>query len=160
MGLDVLMHLTATGSSRDKIVDALERCKAVGVRNILALRGDPPAGVENWEPVENGFSHANEIVEFIREKYGDYFCIVVAGYPEVHLQATSREDDIKYLKQKVEAGADIIITQLFFDNDIYFKWVEECKAAGIKAHFIPGIVPILGYEKFQKTLKFTKSIVP
>jgi len=98
MGLEVLMHITCTGMTRDYITSALDRAKAAGVRNILALRGDPPFGVKEWTPVENGFSNAGDLVKFIKERYEDFFCIIVAGYPEVHLQATSREDDIKHLK--------------------------------------------------------------
>mmetsp|Transcript_16525 Transcript_16525/g.28075 ORF Transcript_16525/g.28075 Transcript_16525/m.28075 type:complete len:212 (-) Transcript_16525:1365-2000(-) len=116
MGLDVLMHLTCTGMTRERVIEALDTAKQYNIRNILALRGDPPFGVEDWTPIDNGFAYATELVAFIKEKYGDYFCIVVAGYPEVHSQATSREDDIKHLKEKVDAGADIIITQLFYDN--------------------------------------------
>lgn len=102
------------------------------------------------------------MVAFIKEKYGDYFCVVVAGYPEVHAQAVSREDDIKHLKEKTDAGADIVITQLFYNNELYFKWVEDCRAAGVKdsVTFIPGLMPILGYERFQKTIDFCKTNVP
>ena len=160
MGLDVLMHLTCTGMTRDRVVEALDRAKDLGIRNILALRGDPPSGVENWTPVDNGFSYASELVAFIKEKYGDWFCIVVAGYPEVHSQATSREDDIKHLKEKVDAGADIVITQLFYNNEIFIQWMNDCKAAGIKALFIPGLMPILAYERFKRTVKFCNTNVP
>ena len=120
MGLYVLMHITCTGMTREYIIDALDRAKEYGIRNILALRGDPPFGQADWTPVENGFTNATQIVRFIKERYGDFFCIVVAGYPEVHLQATSREDDIRHLKEKCDAGSDIIITQLFYNNDLYF----------------------------------------
>lgn len=160
IGLDVLMHLTCTGMTRERCIEALDTAKAYGIRNILALRGDPPFGVENWEPIDNGFAYATQLVAFIKEKYGDYFCVVVAGYPEVHAQATSREDDIKHLKEKTDAGADIVVTQLFYNNDLYFKWVEDCRAAGVKATFIPGLMPILGYERFQKTIDFCKTNVP
>lgn len=160
MGLDVLMHLTCTGMTREKVIEALDRAKEFGIRNILALRGDPPFGVENWVPVDNGFSYASELVAFIKERYGDYFCIVVAGYPEVHSQAVSREDDIKHLKEKCDAGADIVITQLFYNNQIFFDWVKDCKAAGVKATFIPGLMPILGYDRFMRTIKFCQTNVP
>lgn len=134
--------------TRDRVIESLDKAKEYGIKNILALRGDPPMGVENWTPVDNGFAYATELVAFIRERYGDYFCIVVAGYPEMHAQATSYEDDIKHLKEKCDAGADIVITQLFYDNAIFLKWVDDCKAAGVKATFIPGLMPILGYERF------------
>ena len=160
MGLDCLMHLTCTGMTRDYIISALDRAKEAGIKNILALRGDPPFGQEEWEPVDNGFTYATELVRFIKERYGDAFCIVVAGYPEVHLQATSREDDIKHLKEKCDAGADIIITQLFFNNEIFIQWMKDCRAAGITAHIIPGLMPILGYERFHKTVKYCQLNIP
>ena len=100
------------------------------------------------------------MVKFIRAEYGDYFCICVAGYPEVHLQATSRDDDIMHLKAKVDAGADFIITQLFYDNQIFFDWVKDCRVAGINVPIIPGMMPILGYDRFKRMCKFTKTIVP
>lgn len=105
-------------------------------------------GAKDWIPIENGFNHAVDLVRFIKENYGDYFCIAVAGYPEIHLTAASREDDIRYLKEKVDAGADLIITQLFYDNKLYLEWVEDCRRAGIECQIIPGILPILGYERF------------
>jgi len=154
MGLDVLMHITCTGMTRDYVITALDRAKDAGIKNILALRGDPPHGVADWTPVENGFHNATEIVRFIKERYGDWFCIVVAGYPEIHLQATSREDDIRHLKEKCDAGSDIIITQLFYNNELFIQWVKDCRAAGITAHIIPGIMPILGYERFHKSVQY------
>ena len=125
MGLDVLMHLTCTGLTRERVIESLDRAKSYGIVNILALRGDPPAGVETWEPVDNGFEFASELVAFIRERYGDYFCIVVAGYPEMHMTATSREDDIKHLKAKCDAGSEVVITQLFYDSEVCLEWVAD-----------------------------------
>lgn len=97
---------------------------------------------------------------FIKERYGDFFCVVVAGYPEVHAQATSREDDIKHLKEKCDAGADIVVTQLFYNNEIFFEWVKDCRKAGITARIVPGLMPILGYDRFARTIKFCKTNVP
>lgn len=122
----------------------------MGIRNLLCLRGDPPQGDKEWKPVESGFNHAVDLIRFIRENYGDYFCIVCAGYPEVHLEATSREDDIKYLKDKVDAGADFIITQLFYDNQVFLEWVSDCRKAGITCQIIPGLLPIIGYDRFTR----------
>lgn len=116
----------------------------------MALRGDPPRGATDWVPIENGFDYAVDLVKYIREIYGDYFCIGVAAYPEVHLSATSREDDIRYLKEKVDAGADFIITQLFYDNEIFLEWVDDCRKSGIACQIIPGILPILGYDRFAR----------
>ena len=160
MGLDVLMHLTCTGLTRERVIESLDKAKEYGIRNILALRGDPPAGVQDWTPVENGFTYATQLVAFIRERYGDYFCIVVAGYPEMHMTQTDRDLDIKYLKEKCDAGADVVITQLFYNSQIYLQWVKDCKAAGITQHIIPGLMPIFGYDRFMKTVEFCKTNVP
>lgn len=160
MNVDVLMHITCTFMTREKVIDSLNRAKEFGIRNLLALRGDPPRGATDWVHNDNGFNYAADLVKFIKETYGDWFTICVAGYPEVHLTATSREDDIKHLKEKVDAGADFIITQLFYDNNIFYNWVDDCRAAGITVPIIPGIMPILGYERFKRMCKFTKTIVP
>ena len=130
-GLDVLMHFTCTYMTREKIVASLDQAKELGIRNILALRGDPPRGAKDWVKTENGFDYASDLIKFIKETYGDYFCIGVAGYPEVHLEAKSRSDDIKFLKEKCDAGADFVITQLFFDNKLFYQWVKDCREAGI-----------------------------
>lgn len=147
-GLDVLMHMTCTYMAREKIIESLDKAKQLGIRNILALRGDPPRGATDWVHNENGFNYAVDLVKFIRKTYGDFFCIGVAGYPEVHLQAPSPSVDIQHLKEKVDAGADFIITQLFYENSIYYKWVADCRSAGIDCLIIPGIMPILGYDRF------------
>ena len=160
MGVDVLMHITCTFMTREKILKSLNDAKQMGIKNLLALRGDPPRGVEDWVHNDNGFNYAIDLVKFIRQEFGDYFTICVAGYPEVHLSATSRADDIQHLKEKVDAGADFIITQLFYDNKIFYDWVRDCRAAGINVPIIPGIMPILGYERFKRMCKFTKTIVP
>merc|ERR1719506_1493557 len=117
-GLNVMMHLTCTNMPKESLKEALDTCKANGICNILALRGDPPGylekGGEGFKQCEGGFAYATDLVKYIREEYGDYFCVAVAGYPEGHLEATSFEDDMKHLKTKVDAGADLIVTQLFF----------------------------------------------
>jgi len=154
-----MMHMTCTFMTREKIVESLDKAKELGLRNILALRGDPPRGATDWVHNENGFNYAIDLVRFIKLQHGDWFCIGVAGYPEIHLQATTREDDIRHLKEKVDAGADFIITQLFYDNSIFYEWVDDCRRAGIKCLIIPGIMLILGYERFHKMLKFTKTKV-
>lgn len=105
-----MMHLTCTNMTQDLIDEALKKCVKYGVRNILALRGDPPKGEERWTAVEGGFKNASDLVRYIRKNYGDYFCIAVAGYPETHLEAVSPEKDLEYLKDKIDAGSDLIIT--------------------------------------------------
>lgn len=157
-GLDVMMHLTCNNMSKADIDNALDKCREYGVRNILALRGDPP---EEGEPVNDcELNYAIDLIHYIKENYGDFFCIGAAGYPETHLEATSSEDDMKYLKAKVDAGADLIITQLFFDNEIFLDFERRCREAGIECPVIPGIMPIQNYNGFQKMTKLCKTKVP
>jgi methylenetetrahydrofolate reductase (NADPH) len=131
-----MMHLTCTNMPVDQLEAALQRCKEAGITNILALRGDPPQGEDHFTQVEGGFACALDLVKYIREKHGDYFGICVSGYPEAHPEVivddpeTMKKNywaDIEYLKKKVEAGADFVITQLFYDVDIYLKFVKDCR---------------------------------
>ncbi|KAN0053415.1 hypothetical protein ACTA71_009865 [Dictyostelium dimigraforme] len=158
-GLETMMHLTCTNMPVSEIIFALDKAKSTGIRNILALRGDPPRG-EEWKKIEGGFAYAADLVRFIREKYGDYFCISVAGYPEGHSDCVSKEEDIRYLKEKVDAGADFIITQLFYDCDIFCEFVEKCRSVGIKCPIIPGIMPIQTYAGFVRMTTLSKTKVP
>lgn len=148
--VEALMHLTCTNMTMDMVVNALKEAKECGIRNILALRGDPPRGQAEFKALDNGFAHATDLIKYIKDNYGDYFCIVVAGYPETHVEATSTEDDLKYLKEKCDMGADIVITQMFYDVDVYNKWVADCRACGITAEIIPGLMPVLGYDRFHR----------
>ncbi|KAI9022271.1 methylenetetrahydrofolate reductase-domain-containing protein [Phycomyces nitens] len=159
-GLDTLMHLTCTNMEKEKIDKALEAAKAAGICNILALRGDPPRGHEYWTPCENGFTHAIDLVKYIREKYDDYFCIGVAGYPEGHVDAVSMAKDMQYLKEKVDAGADFVLTQLFYNVDGFAQWIKECRKQGIKVPIIPGIMPIPTYQTFRRMINLCKLYVP
>jgi len=153
----------------EKLEAALQQCKQAGIRNILALRGDPPHGEEKFTQVEGGFSCALDLVKYIREKHGDYFGICVSGYPEAHPDQIVEDpeemkkkywEDIEYLKKKVEAGADFIITQLFYDVDLFLKFVVDCKSAGITAPILPGIMPIMNYGGFKRMTSFCKTFVP
>jgi methylenetetrahydrofolate reductase (NADPH) len=174
--LETQMHLTCTNMEVAKIDSALEKARSCGIQNILALRGDPPAGQERWQAVDGGFSHAVDLVSrqpfpknfhtfgslliwllssreslghflaqvrYIKQKHGDYFGIAVAGYPEGHIDAVSYEEDLKHLKDKVQAGADVIVTQLFYDADNFIKWCADVRAAGITVPILPGIMPII-----------------
>ena len=163
------MHLTCTNMPVEKLEAALQQCKQAGIRNILALRGDPPHGEEKFTQVEGGFSCALDLVKYIREKHGDYFGICVSGYPEAHPDQIVEDpeemkikywEDIEYLKKKVEAGADFIITQLFYDVDLFLKFVVDCKSAGITAPILPGIMPIMNYGGFKRMTSFCKTFVP
>jgi methylenetetrahydrofolate reductase (NADPH) len=151
VGIEAMAHLTCVGHSRDEIGDVLKELEAKGIENVLALRGDPPQGQEKFVAHENGFKYANELTDFIKHNYS--FCLGCAGYPEVHPESTSVASDIESLKRKVSAGADFIITQLFFNNDHYFEFVAKVRAAGITVPVIPGIMPILN---LKQTIRFTE----
>jgi methylenetetrahydrofolate reductase (NADPH) len=159
-GLETCMHLTCTNMPREKIDIALEAAKQAGIQNILALRGDAPQGQENWTAVDTGFSYASDLVSYIKEKYGDYFCISVAGYVEGHPECSSREQDLTNLKKKVDAGADYIVTQFFYDTELYIEWVKACRDFGIMCPILPGMMIIQGYERFKRMTRLAKTQVP
>jgi len=141
MGLTVVSHLTCIGSSRDEIKLFLEKNIESGVENILALRGDPPKGQSDGVHSENGFAYASDLVAFIKKYFPD-ICIGVAGFPEGHPMTPNRLKEIEYLKAKVDAGADYIVTQLFFDNRDFYDFCERCELSGIHVPIIAGIMPI------------------
>lgn len=159
-GVNVMMHLTCTNMHKDKISDVLGKALDYGIQNILALRGDPPENLSEWEKCEGGFSFAKDLVEFIKEQHGDKFCIGVAGYPEGHAEQPDDELGIMHLKEKVDAGADLIITQLFYDPDIFLKFRDNCRKAGINVPIIPGIMPIHNFSRFLRFAKFANVRIP
>ncbi|KAI9596460.1 methylenetetrahydrofolate reductase-domain-containing protein [Syncephalis fuscata] len=159
-GLETCMHLTCTCMPKEKVDDALKECKNNGIQNILALRGDPPRGQDTWEACEGGFVHAADLVRYIREHYGEYFCIGVAGYPEGHSESEDKELDMKYLKEKIDAGADYIVTQLFYDTDLFIDWVKKCRASGIQCPILPGIMPIQNFNGFKRMTTLSQTFVP
>lgn len=163
-GMETACHLTCVGTSRTELDEILKRIFSAGIRNIVVLRGDPPKGEGVFTPPLDGYSHANELVEHIRrferQRGREYFGIAVAGYPEKHIEAPSMESDIANLKRKVEAGADIIITQLFFDNAFFFDFVERVRAADITVPIIPGLMPILSVNQIQRITSMCGSSIP
>ncbi|KAF2358433.1 Eukaryotic-type methylenetetrahydrofolate reductase [Trinorchestia longiramus] len=159
-GLETMLHMTCCSMTKTEITRHLSRAKDLGLRNILALRGDSPDGSENWTPPADGFSYGSDLVEHIHAQFGDYFVIGVAGYPTGHPDATSYEDDIKHLKAKVDKGSDFIITQLFFKAETFVKFVKDCRAAGITCPIIPGIMPIQSYDSLRHIVKLSKLDVP
>ena len=163
-GLEAACHLTCVGTSRATIDEILQGIVDAGIRNIVALRGDPPKGEETFVPPADGFAHANELVAYIRHferQWGqDALGIAVAGYPEKHLEAVDFDTDIAYLKRKVEAGGDVIITQLFFDNAFFFDFVERVRAAGITVPIIPGLMPILSAKQITRITSMCGSSIP
>ncbi|EFJ29329.1 hypothetical protein SELMODRAFT_146279 [Selaginella moellendorffii] len=166
--VESMMHLTCTNMPVSKLDFALGNVKANGVQNILALRGDPPHGQDKFVQVEDGFSCALDLVKHIRKKYGGYFGITVAGYPEAHPDVISGdaatqeayEKDLAYLKEKVDAGGDFIITQLFYDTDLFLRFVNDCREIGITCPIVPGIMPINNYKGFLRMTGFCKTKIP
>ncbi|CAO3689933.1 unnamed protein product [Umbelopsis ramanniana] len=159
-GIETLMHLTCTNMGKDKVDEALKQAKDAGIQNILALRGDPPRGQEYWSPCDDGFCHAIDLVRYIRQQYGDYFCIGIAGYPEGHVDSQDKDQDIVYLKEKVEAGADFIVTQLFYDVDTFVHWQKQCRDAGISVPIVPGVMPIQSHQAFRRIINLCNTKVP
>ena len=148
LGLTAMAHLVCTGTTQSELDETLHHMQAHGIDNILALRGDPPKGTTDWTPVKGGFSHANELAAFVRERFS--LGIGGACYPEKHHEATSLETDIDNLARKVDAGAEFLITQLFFDNDKYWSFVESVRAQGIEVPIVPGIMPVLNLANLQR----------
>ncbi len=162
-GVDVLMHLTCTNLKVDEIKVILNHAKKVGIQNILALRGDPPRGAIAWESTPGGCDHALDLVKLIRKEHGDYFGIAVAGFPEGHPQSrddASAADDLLYLKAKIDAGADFVLTQFFYDPTVFIDFTQRCKAVGITCPIVPGMMPIQSYSSFQKMTTFCRTRVP
>lgn len=167
-GLNVLMHVTCTNVSLPELEQALDLAQAGGIQNILALRGDPPAfsacptidSVDSDSKSVHTLEHAIDLVTFVKHKFGDTFSIAVAGYPEMHPESDSRESDLAYLKAKVDAGADFVISQLFFDPALFLSFVTKCRAVGIQCPILPGIMPIQNYRSFCRMVEFTNTYVP
>jgi methylenetetrahydrofolate reductase (NADPH) len=147
-GLETMAHLTCVGATRGEIAEVLDQLAGFGIDNVIALRGDPPRGETQFKTPEGGFSHASELVGFIRARYG--FCVAAACYPEKHPEAASLESDLDYLKQKVDLGADVLITQLFFEPSAYFAFVEKARARGIQVPIVAGIMPITSVSQIKR----------
>ncbi len=158
LGLRTAFHFTCVGSDRSSIQEYVERLKAEGITLVVALRGDPPQGMDRFTKPENGFSYANELVTFLRKIDG--FSLAVAGYPEGHIESADKETDLKNLARKVAAGADIVITQLFFDNRDYFDFVTRARKIGIQVPIIPGIMPILNLKQIEKITRLCGARLP
>jgi len=145
-----LAHLTCVLHTKEDIRNILEDIRSRGIENILALRGDPPQDNPDWQPGANNFKYSSELCAFMREHFDDYFSIGVAGFPEGHLLCPDKDLDAHYLKTKIDSGAEFVITQLFFDNQVYFDYVARLKKLGVTARVIPGILPITNYASLLK----------
>ena len=158
LGIEPLAHLTCVGATKDEIRQVLDELQEGGVENVLALRGDPPKGADKFEAVAGGFAYASELTEFIRTNYD--FCLGAACYPEGHTEAGSLYEDLHFLKQKVDAGIDFLVSQLFFDNRHYFNFVDRAHAAGITIPIVPGIMPIQSVEQIKRFTKMCGASLP
>jgi methylenetetrahydrofolate reductase (NADPH) len=157
-GLEAMAHFTCVGASVPELRDTLDEMRGAGIDNVLALRGDPPAGQERWTATEGGLEYSRELVELIA---GDYpFAIGAACFPETHIHADSPEADLGHLVEKVGAGVDFLITQLFFDNTVYFGFLERARAAGIKVPIIPGIMPITRVGQVERMASMCGASIP
>lgn len=139
-------HLTCVMHTKNQIKNILSEIQRRGISNVLALRGDPPKENPEWKAGPDNFQYSNELVSFMRQHFGDHFGIGVAGFPEGHILSTDIDEDAKYLKGKIDVGADFVITQLFFDNKDYFEYVARLRKLGVDRRIIPGILPITDYN--------------
>lgn len=157
-GIESMAHLTCLGASKDEIRQVLDRLQQAGIENVLALRGDPPRGETEFKPHPGGFKYATELAAFARESFD--FCLGGACYPEKHPEAMSLDADLAHLGEKVAAGCEFLITQLFFDNQRYFDFVARARAAGIHAPIIPGLMPITNVGQIERFTKMCGASIP
>jgi len=158
-GIEAMAHVTCVGHDRGEISALLDRLEANGIENIMALRGDPPQGQSSFVKVPNGFTHASELVRFIRQ-LGHPFALGGAGYPEGHIECRDLELDLEHLRQKVVAGLDFVVTQLFFENDLYLRFVERARRVGIIVPIIPGIMPITDMGQLERFTRMCGAGIP
>ena len=157
-GIETMAHLSCVGETREGLAAILDRFADAGIVNVLALRGDPPRGQSEFSPAEGGLDCAADLTAFIDERYG--FTIGGACFPEVHPEAADLEADLAYLKTKVDAGARFLITQLFFDNDVYWEFVAAARERGIEVPIIPGVIPIASYDQVSRICRLCDASIP
>ncbi|RMF41671.1 MAG: methylenetetrahydrofolate reductase [NAD(P)H] [Planctomycetota bacterium] len=157
--IPVASHLTCVGSTRDQLRDYLQAARQAGIDYIVALRGDPPQGQDRFTAIAGGLRYANELVELIRAEFPE-FGILVAGYPEVHVEAPSPDVDLQNLVRKVHAGADVVVTQLFYDNEDFLRFRDRCQAAGIRIPIVPGLLPVLSLKQVQRITSLCGAKLP
>ena len=158
-GVPTLAHLTCVSSTRETVRERIEDMKAAGIENVMALRGDIPAGLENADRSHWDYKHAVELVRELKESGAD-FCIGGACYPEIHPESACQKEDIKYLKEKVEAGCEFLTTQMFFDNNLLYNFLYKIREAGITVPIIPGIMPITNGNQVDRAIKLSGSFMP
>jgi len=159
-GVETMLHMTCVGLTVEQTKVNLNKAKDLGIRSILALRGDLPEGDTEWKAQEGGLNYATDLVRLIKQEHGDHFVVCVAGYPTGHPECSSYQNDLLHLKEKCDAGADFIITQLFFTADTFIQYVNDCRKIGITIPIIPGILPIQAYQSLRHIVKLSKLEVP
>jgi methylenetetrahydrofolate reductase (NADPH) len=157
-GLEAMAHFTCVGATVPELQATLAAMQDAGIDNVLALRGDPPAGQEGWTKTEGGLEYSRELVGLISDGYP--FAIGAACFPETHIHASSPEDDLEHLAEKVRAGVDFLITQLFFDNAVYFDFIERARGAGIEVPIIPGVMPITRVGQVERMASICGASIP
>ncbi len=160
LNISTIHHITCVGHSKQDLIKILDLMKTNGIVNILALRGDPPRGVKDWKPKPDGFSFAYQLCDLVTEFYNDHFSFGVAGFPEGHPETSNKDLDIQYLKNKIEHGAEFVITQLFYENKDYFDYVSRLHNVGVNKRIIPGIMPIFNFKNVKNFCKFAATSIP
>jgi methylenetetrahydrofolate reductase (NADPH) len=158
LGMEAMAHFTVVGATIEELRGTLDEMRDAGIDNVLALRGDPPQGEKEWKPTPGGLRYSTELAQLISENYD--FCIGAACFPEVHPEAVDMESDIRFLKEKIASGAKFLITQLFFDNEFYFDFVKEARAAGVDVPIIPGIMPFTNYKQIKRITELCGAQIP
>jgi methylenetetrahydrofolate reductase (NADPH) len=157
--LPVATHLTCVGRTVEQLRAYLRATQDADVENVVALRGDPPRGDTEFRPVAGGLRYANELVTLIRAEFAQ-FGVAVAGYPETHQEASSPDADLANLKRKVDCGADVVVTQLFYDNDDFFRFRDRCRALGIRVPIVPGLLPVTNFAQIQRITSLCGAKLP
>src|SRR3954463_2913513 len=158
LGLEAMAHFTCVGADVGQLRTVLDEMRNAGIENGLARRGAPPQGQEEWTATEGGLSYSTELIDLIAQNYD--FSIGAACFPEVHIHSPDLEQDIRVMKEKVANGARFLITQLFFENDLYFDFVEKARAAGVDVPIIPGIMPIQAFGQIKRITKMCGATIP
>jgi len=158
LGFETMAHFTCVGATEAELRATLDEMEAAGIENVLALRGDPPAGETEWRPTPGGLRYSTELARMIAADYS--FCVGAACFPEVHPEAVDMASDIRFLREKVEAGASFLITQLFFDNELYFDFVERAREADIGVPIVPGIMPVTNYGQIKRFTEMCGATIP
>ncbi|HVA22813.1 MAG TPA: methylenetetrahydrofolate reductase [NAD(P)H] [Chloroflexota bacterium] len=157
-GIEAMCHLTCVGHSAAELAQVLDRLQANGIDNVLALRGDPPTGQKHFERPADGFGYAQELVRFVRSRYA--FCVGGSCYPEVHPDCPDAAEDLRHLREKVDSGAEFLISQLFFDPSVYFDFVGRARALGISVPIVPGILPVLSLPQIERFTALCGASIP